>query len=101
MGFKVKFEGMVAAIKVRATSARELARNSASICYVKFEKNSAYVYGIVGEKVVYIKVSIEELLARLCETVTELTSNAKARLSVTKDAIQLKMIKASELAKRT
>jgi len=51
------------AVKVRTAKAREFIMRYPTMCFVKVKGSSIYVYGVVGEKVVGIKVRFNDLAA--------------------------------------
>lgn len=94
--FSLKLQNVTVAIKVRGAKAVELARTHASTCYVKVNHGFLYVYGLVGENVVYIKVSVNDLLAKLSEKTARLGAASRGQLLALKDAIQAKVIDTSD-----
>merc|ERR1712190_31698 len=79
--------GVVVAMKVRTATSRELAMRYPSMCYVKVKGGCVYLYEVVGDKVVGIKVQLNEILASsgqalaprfwaeaLCKAVTVVTT---------------------------
>lgn len=92
-------EGIVVSMKVRAASARERAMFYPSMYYVKVKDGCVYLYSIVGDKVVGIKVSVNELLARMNETVMRLSEPARSKLMAVTDSITTNAIAVSDNVK--
>jgi hypothetical protein len=93
--------GLVVGVKVRAASFRDMAVAQQSACYMKFKNGFIYVHGLVGDKVVSIKVSLKEILSSLNSKVTIINCEAKARLLGAKSRIQDAACSATQLAKST
>jgi len=56
-----KVYGMVVAVKARVATSRERAAEHVSMCYIKFRNGFVYVHGLVGDRVVTMKVRLSEL----------------------------------------
>lgn len=95
------FEDIAVAIKVRAASARELTRKYSSACYIKIEGNVVSMYGIVGEKVLCIKVGVSALLSKMSANIAKFGNDASMHLSAANENIQTKMLGVSESVKQT
>lgn len=83
-------------IKVRAVSLRDRTQDYQSTCYIKFQDGFVYVQGVVGDKVVYVKVRLVDLMSSLQAQAgslraqaIELPSAARTRLSAVKANIHL------------
>jgi hypothetical protein len=85
---KTSVNGIVVGVKVKVASVRDIALEYQSACYIKFKNGFIYVRGLVGDKVVFLKVSLEELLSGVSAQATAINSGAKARFFATKARIQ-------------
>merc|ERR1712039_542501 len=82
--------GVFVAMKVRTATSRELAMRYPSMCYVKVKTGCVYLYEIVGDKVVGIKVQLNEILAKTNATLVKLNSDTQMKLEAVKDSLRTK-----------
>jgi len=102
-GFRSKIstqvDGLVVAMKVRSATARELTMQYPRMFYVKVRGSCVYLYEIVGDKVVGIKIQMNELLAKLNATLVKLNADARVKLDVAKDSLYRKALTVSASVK--
>jgi len=79
---------MVVGVKVKLAAKCDSARQGLSLCYVKFKNGFVYINGMVGDKVVYVKISLADLVRSLAGTATALKTEAKARVFAATDSLQ-------------
>merc|ERR1712232_1534542 len=80
--------GVLMTIKVRTATARELAMRYPSMCYVKVKGGCVYLYEIVGDKVVGIKVELNEILAKINAALVKLNADTQMKFGVVKDSVR-------------
>jgi hypothetical protein len=85
---RTKVNNMLVEVKVRVNTKLHSAQELLSVCYVKFQDGYVYIHGVVGDKVLYVKVSLAELTHRFATKVLELGSNAQIRALAAKDSVQ-------------
>merc|ERR1712190_521922 len=81
-------DGVVVAMKVRTATARELAMRYPSMCYVKVKGGCVYLYEVVGDKVVGIKVQLNEILAKTSAALVKVSADTQMKLGVVKDSLR-------------
>merc|ERR1712217_192498 len=84
-GVRTQVDGVVVTMKVRTATTRELAMKYPSMCYVKVKGSCFYLYEIVGDKVVGIKVQLNEILAKMNAVVGKLAAETQVRIETVKD----------------
>jgi len=80
-------DGVAVAIQVRTATARELAMKYPSMFYVKVKGNCVYLYEIVGDRVVGIKVKLNDVLAKVNAAVAKLAAETQIQIEVAKDLL--------------
>merc|ERR1740130_1299201 len=91
--------GTVVAVKVRLASGRDSAQARLSPVYMKFKNGIVYIHGVVGDKVVSIKISLTDLVYSLTAKASELGVETRARVFTAKASIQDTALSAAQLAK--
>merc|ERR1719291_189016 len=82
---RAQVDGVVVAMKVRTATTRELAMRYPSMCYVKVKGSCVYLYEIVGDKVVGIKIQVSEILAKMNAVVIKLAAETQVKIETVKD----------------
>merc|ERR1712151_459827 len=80
--------GVVVAMKVRTATSRELAMRYPSMCYVKVKGGCVYLYEIIGDKVVGIKIQLNEILAKTTSALVKLNADTQTQFGVVKDSLR-------------
>jgi len=75
---------MLVEVKTKAATGAQKVRNTTSTVYIKFKNGYMYVYGLAGDKVLYVKVSIEQLAKQLTSKVLAIGNEALARANAAK-----------------
>jgi len=102
-GFRSKvstqIDGLVVSMKVRTATACELAMKYPRMLYVKVKDGCFYLYEIVGNKVMCIKIQLNELMFKLGDSLASLNADARAKLDCAKQSLYQKAITASKSVK--
>jgi len=91
--------GILVGMRVRAASARELALRYPSMYYAKMKGGCVYLYGFVGDKVVGIKVQINEIISKVNATLIEVCADTRGKFVVVKDSLQANALVVGESIK--
>lgn len=91
--------GIVVKVRVRAATIRDTAQGHVSFCYIKVKNGFIYVYGVVGDKVLCVKVSLTELMCSLTEKATVISTEALARVFAAKEHIQDSAVSMAQFAR--
>merc|ERR1740130_1004682 len=91
--------GTALAVKVRLATIRDSAQARLSPVYMKFKNGIVYIHGVVGNKVVSIKISLTDLVYSLTARASELSAETSARVFTAKARIQDTAFSAAQLAK--
>merc|ERR1740130_1502774 len=91
--------GTALAVKVRLATIRDSAQARLSPVYTKFKNGIFYIRGVVGDKVVSIKISLTDLVYSLTAKASELGAGTRARVFTAKARIQDSAFSAAQPAK--
>jgi len=91
--------GTAVAVKVRLATARESAQAYLSPVYMKFMNGVVYIHGVVGDKVISIKITLADLVYSLTAKASELSAETRARVFTVKRRIQDSAFSAAQVAK--
>merc|ERR1711865_472990 len=80
--------GTALAVKVRLATIRDSAQARLSPVYMKFKNGIVYIHGVVGDKVVSIKISLTDLVYSLTAKASELSAETRARVFTAKASMQ-------------
>lgn len=90
---------MAVEVKVRMNSKLCSVRDFSSTCYIKFKNGFVYIHGLVGDKVLYVKVCLSELTRSFTAKVLALSNEAQSRVIAAKNSIQDTAVSAIQTAK--
>lgn len=90
---------MIVEVKVRVNTKLHSVQDLLSVCYVKFKNGYVHIHGAVGDKVLFVKVSLTELTHRFTAKVVELSNAAQTRVIAAKASMQGSASSAIQIAK--
>merc|ERR1712039_871331 len=82
----------VVAMKVRTATSRELAMRYPNMFYVKVKGGCVYLYEIVGDKVVGIKVQLNEILSKMNAALVKLKEDTQMDVELAKDFLRARAL---------
>jgi len=80
--------GTVVAVKVRLATVRDGAQARLSPVYMTFRNGIVYIHGVVGDRVVSVKISLADLVYSLTARASDLSAETRARVFSAKTRIQ-------------
>jgi len=90
---------VVVVVKVRIATVRDRAQAHLSPVYMKFKNGFLYIHGFAGDKIIVVKVSLNDLVCRFTAKATELRTSTTARVVAAKAHIQDTGLCAAQFAK--